>query len=89
MPVVVYDVDGAKEVCTADTGRLVEPGDLGALREAVLWMMDHPRERVEMGERGRATCRERFDASRMVEQLEAVYASVLKRPVAGTGPGAE
>ncbi len=93
VPVVVYDVDGAKEVCTQDTGRLVEPGDLGALREAVLWMMDHPRERVEMGERGRAACRERFDASRMVEQLEAVYASVLERPAAGTnlgsGPGAD
>jgi glycosyltransferase involved in cell wall biosynthesis len=93
VPVVVYDVDGAKEVCTHDTGRLVEPGDLGALREAVLWMMDHPQERVQMGECGRAACRERFDASRMVEQLEAVYASVLELPATGTrpdaGPGAD
>jgi glycosyltransferase involved in cell wall biosynthesis len=93
VPVVVYDVDGAKEVCAQDTGRLVEPGDLGALREAVLWMMDHPQERVQMGECGRAACRERFDASRMVEQLEAVYASVLELPATGTrpdaGPGAD
>ncbi len=86
VPVVVYDVDGAKEVCTEDTGRLVEPGDLSALREAVLWMMDHPQQREEMGERGRAACRERFDAARMVEQLETVYASVLKHPA---GPDAD
>jgi len=41
-----------------------------------------------MGERGREVCRERFDASAMVEKLETVYASVLKRP-AGHGARAD
>jgi len=86
VPVVVYDVDGAPEACAnGQTGRLIEPGDLNALRESVLWMMDHPQERAAMGERGRDVCRERFDASAMVEKLETVYASVLKRPAAGNG----
>ena len=88
VPVVVYDVDGAREVCTAQTGILVAPGDLTALRDAVVWMMDHPQQRREMGERGRAACRVRFDAATMVRQLETVYASVLKRPDAGADPGA-
>ncbi len=89
LPVVVYDIDGANEACSEGlTGRLVEPGDLAGLRDAVQWMMDHPRERAAMGQRGREACRERFDASTMVEKLEMVYASVLERPAAGTDPGA-
>jgi glycosyltransferase involved in cell wall biosynthesis len=78
VPVVVYDVDGAREACDGGAaGRLVPPGDLAALRGAVRWMMDHPAERAAMAERGRAFCRARFDAAVMVEQLECVYASVL------------
>ncbi|MEE8154720.1 MAG: glycosyltransferase, partial [Phycisphaerales bacterium] len=77
VPTIVYDVDGAKEVCIdGEVGRLVPPGDLTALLDAVQWMMDHPNERTAMGRRGRELCRDRFASSRMVEQLEAVYASV-------------
>jgi glycosyltransferase involved in cell wall biosynthesis len=76
---IVYDVDGAREVCVnGETGRLVAPGDLPALRDAAQWMMDHPRQRLEMGRRGRERCRLRFDARTMVEELESVYASVLE-----------
>jgi len=75
-PVIVYDVDGAKEVCIEGaTGRLVAPGDLTGLRSAVLWMMDHPAEREAMAQRGRALCESRFSAMAMVEALEQVYAS--------------
>lgn len=78
--VVAYDVDGTREVCIENqTGRLIAPGDLNGLREAVLWMMDHPRERAEMGAHGQATCRTRFDASTMVEQLDSIYAACLER----------
>jgi glycosyltransferase involved in cell wall biosynthesis len=78
--VVVYDVDGAKEVCVdGEVGRLVPPGDRAALRASVQWMMDHPDERRAMGQRGRDACRHRFAAPVMLEQLEAVYASVLGR----------
>ena len=76
--VVAYDVDGTREVCLdGETGRLVAPGDLTALREAVMWMMDHPGPRDEMGRRGQAMCRDRFDAARMVDHLEGIYAEVL------------
>ncbi len=79
VPVVVYDVDGAREACwNGEVGRLVAPGDRAALREAVRWTMDHPRERCEMARRGRELCSQRFDARTMVERLEALYASVLQ-----------
>jgi glycosyltransferase involved in cell wall biosynthesis len=77
VPVVVYDVDGAREVVSAEVGRLIAAGDRDALRDAVIWMMDHPRERREMGERGRMACRDRFAAERMVRELEQAYAGVL------------
>lgn len=78
VPAIVYDVDGAKEVCIdGEVGRLVPPGDLAALRDAVQWMMDHPKERQEMGQRGRERCKERFAAARMVKKLETIYAQVL------------
>ncbi len=77
-PVIAYDVDGTREVCRHNqTGKLLEPADIEALREAVLWMMDHPEERRAMGERGRAMCREPFSAATMVESLEALYRESL------------
>lgn len=79
-PVVAYDVDGTREVCLdGETGRLVAPGDLASLREAVTWMMEHPEQRGAMGRRGRAFARERFSARTMVERLEEVYAAQLAR----------
>lgn len=78
-PVIAYDVDGTKECCRdGETGRLVKPGDLPGLCEAVRWMMDHPKERTAMGVAGRELCRTRFSAETMVDELERVYASVLE-----------
>ncbi|MHC4303171.1 MAG: glycosyltransferase family 4 protein [Planctomycetota bacterium] len=75
---IVYDVDGAREVCVdGEVGSLVAAGDLAALHDAVQWMMDHPQERLDMGRRGRELCEHRFAAETMVEELESVYASVL------------
>jgi glycosyltransferase involved in cell wall biosynthesis len=86
---IAYDVDGAREACAdGEVGRLVSPGDLAALREAVQWMMDHPPERLAMGRRGRELCRHRFDAQVMVEELESVYASVLEHCGSDPRPGA-
>lgn len=79
VPVVTYALDGGPEVCRhGDTGLLVRPGDLRGLRDAVLWMEEHPRERAEMAERGRAWCRERFTAKAMVDGLDRVYRETLE-----------
>ncbi|QOJ00362.1 MAG: glycosyltransferase family 4 protein [Phycisphaeraceae bacterium] len=91
--VVAYDVDGTKEACIEGrTGRLVPPGDTGALRRAVRWMYDHPDERARLAEHGRDVCRVRFDARLMVERLDAVYARALGLSRGGppdpAGPGA-
>jgi glycosyltransferase involved in cell wall biosynthesis len=80
-PVVAYDVDGTGEACLdparvgeeRSTGRLVSLGDRAGLREAIVWMAEHPDERAAMASRGRAMCAERFSAERMVAHLERVY----------------
>ncbi|MDY7109701.1 MAG: glycosyltransferase family 4 protein [Planctomycetota bacterium] len=80
LPVIAYDVDGTREVCIdGETGRLLEPGDIGALAEAARGMIEHPHDRAEMGRRGRELCRQRFAASTMVRQLEEIYEAQLAR----------
>jgi len=76
LPTIVYDLDGAPEVCLHErTGLLVPAGHPKALGEAVVWMMNHPHERQQLGLAGRKHCRLRFDARTMVDELEKVYAS--------------
>lgn len=77
---VAYDVDGTREACIdGKTGRLIGPGDRNGLRSAVIWLMDHPAERAQMGQCGREMCRTRFDANTMVEHLDSIYAACLAR----------
>ena len=79
-PVIAHDVDGTSEVCIdRQTGRLVQPGDLRGLREAVQWMMEYPEQREALAQRGRDLCRERFAAQRMVEHLLTIYNDVLQQ----------
>jgi glycosyltransferase involved in cell wall biosynthesis len=74
LPTIVYDLDGAPEVCVHEkTGTLVPPGKSAALRDAVLRMIEHPQLRERMGQAGREFCRHRFDVATMVAELEKVY----------------
>ena len=78
LPAVANDVDGTREVCIPDeTGRLVRPGDVTDLRDALQWMVDHPSERAAMGRRGRELCVRRFDWREMVRRLDELYREVL------------
>ncbi|HAU37858.1 MAG TPA: glycosyltransferase family 1 protein [Phycisphaerales bacterium] len=72
-PVVSYDVDGAREVVTPETGILLPPRDVEGLALAVETLARTPALRERLGQAGRQLCRERFDHRRMVEQIEAVY----------------
>ncbi len=76
---VAYDCDGTGEVCREmETGRLVLVGDRDGLREAIVWLMNHPREREAMAARGREECRVAFSAETMVAELEKVYARAIE-----------
>ncbi len=72
VPVVAFAVDGLVEV-VADAGILVPPGDTDALRAAMARLRDDPALRAELGARGRARARARFDLGRMRDAYEALW----------------
>jgi glycosyltransferase involved in cell wall biosynthesis len=78
---VAYDVDGTGEVCVDGvTGRLVPPGDLHALREAVAWCANNPALRQALAAHGRERCARDFDAHAMVAALDALYTRAATLP---------
>jgi len=71
---VAYDVDGTGEACRdGQTGRLIAPGDIAGLRDAIVTLHDDPAERRALADRGHAECVDAFDARVMVQRLEEVY----------------
>jgi glycosyltransferase involved in cell wall biosynthesis len=63
----------AEAVDDGVTGRLVPPGDGGALGAALSALLADPTLRDRMGEAGRRRWRERFTAERMVNNTESLY----------------
>ncbi len=79
IPVVASDVGGVSEaVRDGDTGLLVPPHDVEALRSAITSLVANPDKRSEMGRRGRALVEERFTARAMAQRYEALYDRLLR-----------
>lgn len=76
--IVAYDVGGIPSICIdGETGKLVPVGDKQALADAIIWMIEHPKERRAMTERGRQLVREKFSAEYMTRELEKLYQHLL------------
>ncbi len=74
IPAVVYNCDGAGEVCIADqTGIPVETGNKSALQAAILKMAENPQLCLSMGTQGKSLAIAQFDADMMVDRLLKVY----------------
>lgn len=56
-----------------ETGLTVEPEDVQGLADAMNWMVEHPKERMEMGRRGRQRVKEEYQMSTMLDRLLKVY----------------
>ncbi|MBL9134707.1 MAG: glycosyltransferase family 4 protein [Verrucomicrobiales bacterium] len=77
-PVIAYDCDGANEIClNGRTGYLINPGDLGTLRERLRRLAKNPALRLEFGQTGREMVREGFTVERMVSDLYALYRRLM------------
>lgn len=80
-PVVASRTGGLADIVAHDeTGLLVPPGDVAALRDALQALIDDPARRRAFGEAGRRRVRDRFTASVVVPQIERVYADLLGFP---------
>jgi len=76
---VSTDVGGVRDVVAGPhLGSLVPFGDAAALADAVSELADAPARRVEVGVAGRASVRERFHASRLVDDIRNLYWQLLQ-----------
>ena len=77
-PIVAYDTGGIREVCIDQvTGRLVPTGHLAALRDAIVWSLDHPDEAHKLAEQGREHAIQKFDQRVMCAMIETLYQETL------------
>lgn len=78
LPVVAFDVAGAKEAVVHDeTGILVTPGSVQGLLHALSELIENPKRRQSLGRAGQKRMRDEFSIDVMVSQYAALYRSVL------------
>ena len=80
-PVVASDITGYAEVMTPGTGVLVPPGDVRALVEATVALLDDEPRRRALGASARVLAQERYAWSDIGRRLAGIYDAV-----AGTAP---
>jgi L-malate glycosyltransferase len=84
-PVVATRVGGIPEVVSEpESGLLIPRGDVAALTENVVALMDDPARRISMGKAGREKVQTCFDLQKNVAQLLESYGlpapAVVERP---------
>ncbi len=76
-PAISYDVDGAKEVVLPETGFLLRPRDIPAMREAILTLAADPDLRDRLGREGRRRFAHQFRQETMTDELRSLYERLL------------
>jgi len=78
VPVISYDVDGAREVVTpGKTGWLLPPREVPGLSDAIVDCLSNPGKARAMAAAGRDLCKSRFRVETMVDAIENLYLSLL------------
>jgi phosphatidyl-myo-inositol alpha-mannosyltransferase len=78
-PVVASDIDGYRDVMTAETGLTVPPGEPAALAEALVELLADEDRRRRFGVAARRLAEERYSWDEVARRLLAVYERVLGR----------
>lgn len=78
-PVVATDVDGVREVLEPGGGRLVPPGDVGAVAAALHEMLHDGAARTAAAELGLATIEHSYNPTTMVDRYNEVVMKTLSR----------
>lgn len=60
-----------------ETGLTVEPSDAGELAEAMQWMVDNPKERLQMGERARERMKAEYRLEDMTARVLELYRELI------------
>lgn len=82
IPVVCYDIEWHKEIMkNRETGFVVREGHLDALTEAVVYLLDHPKEAREMGDTARKIAIPRHNILHTSEVKRDCYRELLRYKV--------
>ncbi|MFD2672722.1 glycosyltransferase [Marinicrinis sediminis] len=78
LPVVASNAGGPREIVVhGETGLLIEPNQPEILAEAISWMVQNPKPRQLMGERGRERVVQQFTMEQSVHKVNDLYHSLL------------
>lgn len=78
-PAITTDVGGCPEIVEPGrTGLFVPVRDVPTLKEAVVWMEQHPEERIRMGREARQIAVTRFDHNLLTDRLMKVHSRCLR-----------
>lgn len=86
-PAIASAVGGVPEVVTAETGILFPSGDAGAFADAVVGLADDPQRRRQMGGTARRRALDHFSASRLINDIDALYTELLDSAPGVSKPG--
>jgi glycosyltransferase involved in cell wall biosynthesis len=79
-PVVATDVGGVREVVSDGvSGILMPPGEIAAISDALIKLLQDPNLGIQMGQAGRILVQERFDMYNWARQLGNVYTDAMAR----------
>lgn len=78
-PAISFDIGGASEVINPDTGRLVEPENVGQLTETCAELITNENLRIKLGQNGREFVKEKFSPKVMIDKIEGVYKNLQER----------
>ncbi len=80
LPVIVSDLEANHEwIEHQKNGWLVEPGNVDALAEAMIWMRNHQKDIKEWGTTNRQIVEERGNRENEMRKLEAWYRELIER----------
>ncbi len=77
LPVVASDIPGYRDVMTPETGLMVPPGDVDALIEAVVRLLEDEPRRRSIGDAARRVAEERYSWDTIGRRLLDVYGLVV------------
>jgi glycosyltransferase involved in cell wall biosynthesis len=78
-PIVAYNIRGVRDLVEDSVnGFLVPFGDVEALAEKILYLIEHPEIAEEMGKKGRERVEREFSLKVILPKMEALYKEILE-----------
>lgn len=79
LPVVATATTGSREIVRDnENGFLVPIGDVSALAEKILFLLNNPEKAKQMGEKGRVMVKERFNQEKIINQIINFWQELTK-----------